>query len=178
MRRLSPIVALVITAGALLTPAWAQDKRTVYLLSPVASGPSAEAGALLDRYMGLSPEALRLYLPTEYVKKPLSLDLRTPASISFEAGAARVLERGEKYVLSAYEVTVRGSPPLPKPERVFTVRFTVSQLVKSADAESPGLYALKEGIARGSYARGSAWLEALSYDGEGSFSARVALRRR
>jgi len=178
MRRYSPIVALVVTVFALTAPAWAQEKRTVYLLSPVTAGTASEAGALMERYMGLSPEALRLYLPTEYVKKPLSLDLRTPTSIAFEAGAARVLERGEKYVLNAYEVALRGLAPLPKPDRVIALRFSLSQLVKSADATSPGLYALKAGIARASYARGSAWLESLSYDGKGGFSARVALRRR
>lgn len=178
MRRYSLFVAFVATVCALLTPAWAQEKRTVYLLSPVVNGAASEAGALMERYMGLSPEALRLYLPTEYVKKPLSLDLRTPASIAFEAGAARVLERGEKYVLNAYEVALRGLPPLPRPERVIALRFSLAQLVKSADATSPGLYALKEGIGRGSYARGSAWLASLSYDGKGYFSARVALRRR
>lgn len=178
MRRHSLFVALVLSAGALLTPARAQEKRTVYLLSPVTAGAASEAGALMERYMGLSPEALRLYLPTEYVKKPLSLDLRTPSSIAFEASAARVLERGEKYVLNAYEVALRGLAPLPKPDRVVALRFSLSQLVKSVDATSPGLYALKEGIGRGSYARGSAWLESLNYDGKGNFNARVALRRR
>jgi hypothetical protein len=178
MRRYSPLVALVVTACALAAPARAQEKRTVYLVSPVTNGAASEAGALMERYMGLSPEALRLYLPTEYVKKPLSLDLRTPGSIAFEAGAARVLERGEKYVLNAYEVVLRGLAPLPKPDRVVTVRFSLSQLVKSADATSPGLYALKEGIGRGSFARGSAWLESLSYDGKGNFNAQVALIRR
>lgn len=178
MRRSSAIVAVILAVSALLSPAWAQETRTVYLLSPAATGPATEGAALMDRYLGLVPEALRLYLPTEYVKKPLSLDLRSPASLSFELGAARVLERGEKHVLNAYEVTVRGSPALPKPDRVVSVRFSLAELIKSADASSPGLYALKAGAARGSYARGSAWIESLRYDGAGSFSAKVALRRR
>lgn len=178
MRRLSTFVALILAVSALVSPAWAQERRTVYLVSPAAAGPAAEGGALMDRYLGLVPEALRLYLPTEYVKKPLSLDLRSPASLSFDLGAARVLARGEKHLLNAFEVALRGAPALPKPDRVIIVRFSLAELIKSADAASPGLYALKAGIGRGSYARGSAWIESLRYDGEGSFIARVALRRR
>jgi hypothetical protein len=165
-------LALLLAAGAW---AYAQEARTVYIIR--ATG---EASALWAEHMALPSEAVRLYTPSAFTRKPFSIELSSNGAFSYSATKQRDLERSAANILTAYQVDIRGLGPLPKPDKRTALRFTLAELIKagSPSNESPGFFALRKAIETGPYRSGRAWLEAISYEGGGVFTATVALSRK
>ena len=171
-------VALMLMA---LVGVSAQEARTVYIIEPMAEGGNlSDANELWASRMSLPAEAVRLYAPTKFTRKPFTLELAIDGTFSFSSSEKRVLERSDRNTLIAYQVSIRGGASLPKPAKRLTVRFSLADLMKAAEPfrSSPGMFAVNKAILSSGYAKGSAWIESLNYEGNGSFKAVVALRNK
>jgi hypothetical protein len=124
-------------------------------------------------------EAVRLYVPSLFTRKGATVDIQMSADISFSVSGSRELERSKLNVLYRFDVQIAGAKSLPKPDKVVTVRFSLSELVKKGGSasQSPGFYAMRKAIATGPYKSGSAWVQTIDYDGAGMFSVSVALKK-
>ncbi|HAE20910.1 MAG TPA: hypothetical protein DCG47_01110 [Spirochaetaceae bacterium] len=165
-------LALLLAAGAFV---YAQEARTVYIIRG-----TGEASALWAEHMALPSEAVRLYTPSSFTKKPFSINLSSDGAFSYSATKQRDLERSAANILTAYDVSIRGLGPLPKPDKRAVLRFTLAELMKAGGParDSPGLFAIRKAIETGPYRSGRAWLEAISYEGGGVFRATVALSKK
>jgi hypothetical protein len=101
------LLALLLAAGAL---AYAQAARTVYIIRG-----RGEASALWAEHMALPSEAVRLYAPSAFTKKPFSIELSGNGTFSYSATKQRDLERSASNILTAYEVDIRGLGPCLSP---------------------------------------------------------------
>lgn len=154
---------------------WADDTRAVYIVRSI----DASSADPWTTNMLVPTEAVRLYTPSLFTKKGPSVNISMSADISFSVTGSREIERSKLNVLYRFDVAITGSRPLPKPDKVISVKFSLSELVREGGpaAQSPGFYALRKAIGAGSYKTGSAWIQSLEYDGAGRFNARVALKK-
>lgn len=154
---------------------WADDTRAVYVVSSAGTSSANPWTA----NMLVPTEAVRLYAPSRFTKKGTALDISMSADISFSVSGSREIERSKTNVLYRFDVAITGSKSLPRPDKVVSVRFSLSELVKKGGpaAQSPGFYALRKAIASGPYKSGSAWVQSIDYDGAGRFTASVALKK-
>jgi hypothetical protein len=171
MKRYSLLVLFSLFAAI----TWADDARAVYIVRSVGTS-SADPWTA---NMLVPTEAVRLYTPSRFSRKGTSVDISMSADISFSVSGSREIERSKLNILYRFDVTIAGSKPLPKPDKVVSVRFSLSELLKKGgpSSQSPGFYALRKVIASSSFKKGSAWIQAIEYDGEGRFTAKVALKK-
>jgi hypothetical protein len=155
--------------------AWADDPRAVFIVSDVGTSSANPWTA----NMLVPTEAVRLYVPSRFTKKGTTVDISMSADISFSVSGSRELERSKLNVLYRFDVQIAGTKSLPRPDKVVTVRFSLSELVKKGGpaSQSPGFYALRKAISSGPYKSGSAWIQSIDYDGAGRFSVSVALKK-
>jgi hypothetical protein len=171
MKRTVIFALLVFTALCL----WAEDTHAVYIVRSIGTS-SADPWTA---NMLVPTEAVRLYTPSRFTKNGSSVDISMSADISFSVAGSRELERSKLNVLYRFDVAITGSKPLPKPDKVLTVRFSLSELVKKGGpaSQSPGFYALRKAISAGPYKSGSGWIQSIDYDGAGRFTVKVALKK-
>lgn len=165
-----------VASLALATVAWADDSRYVYEIRDLGT-----AGT--DPWsinMGVIAEAARLYAPATFARSGGGVSLTLEASMSFSLGRSVDVERSDKRILVRHEVTVQGVQSLPKAEKRYTIRFSLSDIVKKggAYAGSPLMYALRKAISISPYPSGRAWIESARYDGAGRFVIVVGLSKR
>ena len=167
------LLSTTFAMAALL--AWADDTRAVFIVSNAGTSSANPWTA----NMLVPTEAVRLYVPSLFTRKGATVDIKMSADISFSVSGSREIERSKTNVLYRFDVAIAGSKSLPRPDKVVSVRFSLSELVKKGGpaAQSPGFYALRKAISAGPYKSGSAWVQSIDYDGAGRFTVSVALKK-
>ncbi len=172
-------IILTIALGTLMMAAAADDPRYVYEIREIGKAAGSAASQVWEMNMGVVAEAARLYVPVSFIRKSGTVSFTLDATMSFSTGASIEMERSAERVLVRHEVSVKGTQPLPKPDKRTTIRFSLADIVRKGgkDAGSPLTYALRKAIGAASYKTGRAWVESATYDGAGRFVIVVGLKK-
>ena len=171
LRRIT--LVMLVAAVALFLGAEVKARKVVCLIIMEESG-SAEANSLFQRFMGVQPEALRWYAPTQFELTSKGFSASVEGEFGYSAGSFSPLERYGKAVLGKIEVELRALKP-PKAVKTVTVELNVDEL--AASGVQPAALAIETGARRLGWQKGRAWIEQIELASPGHIRAKVGFAR-
>lgn len=143
-----------------------------------ASGSTASGAEIMASSMDLPQAVAAMFSPSVFTRKLFSkaLAIQSAASISWSETGKLVVDSRGGYQVRAYRLKLSPPPALPKARKRSTVKFSLAELVKSANPYNPAYYALRAGMLKSGWLSGLAWVESLRYE-NGAFTAVVALAK-
>jgi hypothetical protein len=173
LRRGFVALAIAVLACGL----WAQDgPRPIVCYFIVEEGASAEANALMQRYMGVEPEILHSYAPTRFELAKGAYSFKAEGEFGYEAEGVLEVARYGNVVLKSVKAALRAPAP-PAAYKTQVVALKVADLAAKKGKVQPAEAAIEAAARKLKLKRGLAWIVNMEFKAPGTLQATVGFAK-